>query len=166
MKYIILLLFPLFVFANEQRILLAGFTIHEHTYDRFGEEYNDFNYGAGYEYSFFNDYKELYFATNALAFNDSFENPQFVIGMGHAYRFDTWAIDTAIGLSGFFGIKKIYTDDDISRDDGDYGFTGGLGPTVTFYYEDFSLNFVYVPGFSYKDIDTTGFLFAYFGYKF
>ncbi len=106
MKYIILFLLPLFVFANEQRILLTGFTIHEHTYDRFGEEYNPYNYGLGYEYSFFNDYNELYFAANALVFQDSFENPQFVIGMGHAYRFDTGAVDTAIGLSGFFGIKK------------------------------------------------------------
>ncbi|MCI0500255.1 MAG: hypothetical protein L0Y61_00730, partial [Epsilonproteobacteria bacterium] len=90
----------------------------------------------------------------------------FVVGMGHAYRFDTGAIDTAVGLSGFVGIKKIYTDDDLSRDDGDYGFTGGIGPTVTFYYEKLSVNFVYVPSFSYKDIETTGFLFTYFGYKF
>ncbi|MCI0500512.1 MAG: hypothetical protein L0Y61_02040 [Epsilonproteobacteria bacterium] len=166
MKYIILFLMPLFIFSNEQRILLTGFTIHEHTNDRFGEKYNAFNYGAGYEYNFFNDYNEFYFATNTLVFNDSFENPQFVVGMGHAYRFDTGEIDTAIGLSGFVGIKKIYTDDDLNRDGGDYGFTGGVGPTVTFYYEKLSVNFVYVPSFSYKDLETTGFLFTYFGYKF
>lgn len=166
MKYIILFVLSSFIFANEQRLLLSGFTIHEHTYDRFGEEYNAFNYGAGYEYSFFNEYNEIYFATNVLLFNDSFENPQLVVGMGHAYRFDTGVIDTAIGVSGFFGVKKIYTDDDLNRDDGEYGFTGGVGPTVTLYYEDFSMNFVYVPGFSFKDLDTTGFLYTYFGYKF
>ncbi len=166
MKYMILFLLPLFIFSNEQKILLTGFTIHEHTNDRFDEKYNAFNYGAGYEYNFFNDYKELYFASNILIFNDSFENPQVAIGMGHSYRFDAGAIDTSIGLSGFIGIKKIYTDDDLNRDGGYYGFTGGIGPTLNFYYEDFSVNFVYVPGIKYKDWDTTGFLFTYFGYSF
>lgn len=166
MKYMILFLLPLFIFSNEQKILLTGFTIHEHTNDRFDEEYNAFNYGAGYEYNFFNNYNEFYFISNILIFNDSFENPQVAIGMGHSYRFDTGIVDVAIGLSGFFGTKKIYTDEDLSRDDGDYGFTGGVGPTLNFYYEDLSVNFVYVPGLKYKDWDTTGFLFTYFGYRF
>jgi len=166
MKYILLLLLPLFIFSNEQKILLTGFTIHEHDNDRFGEKYNAFNYGAGYEHNFFNDYDEFYFATNVLIFNDSFKNPQLAIGLGHSYRFDTGMIDISIGVSGFFGVKKIYNDNDLSRNDGHYGLTGGLGPTLNFYYEDFSINFVYVPGFEYKDLDTTGFLFTYFGYKF
>ncbi len=166
MKYLILILFPFVMFANEQRVLLSGFTIHEHTYDLFGEEYNAFNYGAGYEYNFFNDYNELYFATNVLVINDSFENPQLAVGFGHSYRFETGAIDTSIGISGFVGIKKIYDDKDLNRDDGEYGVTGGVGPTLNFYYEDLSVHFVYVPGFKYKDLDTTGFLFTYFGYKF
>ena len=154
------------LFAEEQRILLTGFTVHEHTYDRFAEEYNAFNYGAGYEYTFFEDYNALYFTSNVLVFNDSFENPQLAVGFGHSYRFDTGVIDTAIGLSGFLGYKKIYDDEDMGRDDGAYGLTGGVGATVNFYYEDFTVNFVYVPGIKYKDLDTTGFLFTYFGYKF
>ena len=166
MKYLWLLLLPFTVFANEQRILLTGFTIHEHTNDRFGEEYNAFNYGAGYEYTFFENYNEFYFTTNVMVFNDSFENPQLAVGFGHSYRFDTGVIDTAIGLSGFLGIKNIYDDEDLSRDDGEYGLTGGVGATLNFYYEDFTVNFVYVPGIKYKDLDTTGFLFTYFGYKF
>jgi hypothetical protein len=165
MKYL-LLLFPLFIFSNEQKILLTGFTIHEHENDRFGEKYNSFNYGAGYEYNFFDNYNELYFATNILLFNDSFENPQLAVGFGHAYRFHTDIIDTSLGISGFVGIKKIYNDQDLNREGGSYGFTGGVGPTLNFYYEDFSVNCVYVPGFKYKDLDTTGFLFTYFGYKF
>jgi hypothetical protein len=166
MKYIILVLLPFFVYSSEQRVLLSGFTLHEHTSDRFGEKYNPFNYGVGYEYNFFNDYNELYFATSALLFNDSFENPQFVLGMGHAYRFDTGIIDIAVGVNGFIGVKKIYTDDDLNRDGGSYGFTGGVGPAVTLYYENMSVNFIYIPPFSYKKLDTTGFLFMYFGYKF
>lgn len=164
--FFICLILPLSLFANEQKLLLTGFTIHEHDTDRFDVEYNAFNYGAGYEYTFFEAYESLYFSTNVLVFNDSFENPQLAIGFGHAYRFDTGMIDTSIGLSGFVGIKKIYDDTDLSRDDGAYGFTGGFGPTLNFYYEDFSLNCVYAPGFKYKDLDTTGFLFVYLGYRF
>ncbi|NOR56733.1 MAG: hypothetical protein GQ531_11085 [Sulfurovum sp.] len=166
MRYLLLFLLPLLLFGNEQKVLLTGFTIHEHSTDRFDVKYNAFNYGAGYEYTFFEDYETLYFATNVLVFNDSFDNPQLAIGFGHAYRFDTGVIDTSIGLSGFIGIKKIYDDTDLSREDGGYGLTGGFGPTLNFYYEDFSLNLVYAPGIKYKDLDTTGFLFVYFGYRF
>ena len=165
MKYLLFLL-PLFIFANEQRILLTGFTIHEHENDRFGEKYNAFNYGAGYEYNFFTDYNTFYFSTNALVFNDSFENPQLAIGFGHAYRFDMGVVDLSVGLSGFIGAKKIYDDSDLNREGGAYGLSGGVGPTLNLYYEDFSINCVYVPGIKYKDLDTTGFLFTYFGYKF
>ena len=166
MRYLLICLLPLLLFSNEQKILLTGFTIHEHTNDRFDVKYNAFNYGVGYEYNFFEEYESLYFASNVLVFNDSFENPQLAIGFGHAYRFDTGTIDIAIGLSGFVGIKKIYDDEDLSREDGSYGFTGGFGPTLNFYYEDLSVNFVYAPGIKYKDLDTTGFLFVYFGYTF
>ena len=166
MKYFILFLLPLFVCANEERILLTGFTIHEHNKDRFDEKYNGFNYGAGYEYNYFTEYKKIYFSMNGLVFNDSFKNPQFAFGMGHSYRFSTEVIDYSIGLSGFVGIKKIYIDEDINRDGGKYGLTGGVGPVINLYYEKFSMSFIYVPGFKYKELDTTGFLFAYFGYKF
>jgi len=166
MKYIILFLLPLLVFSNEQRILVTGFTIHEHTNDRFGEKYNAYNYGTGYEYNYFQEYKKIYFSMNGLLFNDSFENPQFAFGMGHSYRFSTEVIDFSIGLSGFVGVKKIYTDEDINRDGGKYGVTGGIGPVINLYYENLSMSFIYVPGFKYKDLDTTGFLFTYFGYKF
>jgi len=166
MKYLMILILPYLLLATEQRVLLSAVTVHEHTYDRFGTKYNAFNYGVGYEYNYFEEYNTLYFATNVLLFNDSFENPQLAVGMGHYYRFDTGVIDTAVGLTGFFGIKKIYTDEDTSRDGGKFGLTGGVGPAVNFYYEDVSVNFVYVPGFKYKELDTTGFLYMYFGYRF
>ncbi|HIP28361.1 MAG TPA: hypothetical protein EYG82_04220, partial [Sulfurovum sp.] len=94
MRYLMVLLVPLILFATEERVLLSGFTIHEHTYDRFGKKYNAFNYGVGYEYNYFEAYNELYFATNVLLLNDSFENPQLSIGMGHYYRFNTGVFDT------------------------------------------------------------------------
>lgn len=168
MKYLffLFLFLPLLLFSNEQRILLSGFTIHEHSHDRFDEAYNSINYGGGYEYNYFNDYKEIYFSTNILVLNDSFSNPQLSVGFGHQYRFDTGIVDTALGLSGFVGWKKIYTDEDLDRDGGKYGITGGIGPVAIFYYKKLSVNFIYVPAFAYKELDTTGFLFTYFGYKF
>lgn len=165
MRYLILLL-PLFVFANEQRLIISGFTIHEHTNDRFDEKYNAFNYGIGYEYNFFEAYEEIYFGTNVLVLNDSFENPQYTMGFGHYYRFHTDIVDTAIGLSGFVGYKKIYTDDDLSRNDGEYKITGGVGPSLNFYKDDFSINFMYIPSIKYKELDLTGFLYTYFSYRF
>ncbi|MEA3456000.1 MAG: hypothetical protein U9R26_05805 [Campylobacterota bacterium] len=167
MKYLFFLLLPLLLYSNEQRILLSGFTIHEHSRDLFNEEYNSFNYGAGYEYNFFNEYKEVYFSGNILAINDSFANPQLIAGFGHYYRFDTGIIDTAFGLSGFVGLKKIYKEhEDLDRNDGHYGIMGGAGPVAMLYYKKFSVNFIYVPGITYKELETTGFLFTYFGFKF
>lgn len=170
-KYLFLLLFPLFLFplflfSGEQRILLTGVTIHEHSHDRFDEKYNAFNYGAGYEYNFFEAYNELYFASNVLVLNDSFENPQLSIGFGHRYRFDLGLIDLALGITGFVGWKKIYTNEDTDRSEGDYGITGGVGPSAGLFYDKFSINFIYVPPFAYEDIKTTGFLLTYFSYKF
>ncbi len=166
LKYLIILLSPILLFSNEHRILLSGFTIHEHSHDRFDEEYNSINYGIGYEYNFFNDYNKVYFSTNILAINDSFANPQLISGFGHYYRFDTGIIDTAIGISGFVGVKKIYTDEDLDRDGGEYGIMGGAGPVAVLYYQEFSVNFIYVPGIAYAELETTGFLYTYFSFKF
>lgn len=146
---------------------MSGFTIHEHSSDLFGEEYNAFNYGAGYEYNFFNDYNDIYFSGNILAINDSFANNQLITGFGHYYRFDTGVIDTALGLSGFVGWKKIYTEgEDLDRNGGEYDIMGGAGPVVVLYYKKLSVNFIYVPGIAYKELETTGFLYTYFGFKF
>ena len=167
LKYLTILLFPLLLFSNEQRILLSGFTIHEHSRDLFDEKYNALNYGVGYEYNFFNDYNDIYFSGNILAFSDSFANPQLIAGFGHYYRFDLEIIDMALGLSGFVGWKKIYEEGvALNRDGGGYGIMGGAGPVAVFYYKKFSVNFIYVPGITYKELETTGFLYTYFGFKF
>lgn len=166
MKYLLLLLLPISIFATEQRILLSGFTIHERKEDRFGKKYNAFNYGLGYEYNFFEKYNEIYFGMNTLVLNDSFKNPQLNIGFGHSYRFDMGAVDISLGLSGFAAIKKIYTDKDLDREGGKYKLAGGLGPNIVFYKDNMSVNFMYIPSVKYKELDITGFLFTYFSYKF
>ena len=154
------------MFATEERIIISGFSLHEKSKDRFETKYNAYNYGIGYEYNFFEEYNKLYFGMNALLLKDSFANPQMSIGFGHNYRFHTEMIDTSIGLSGFVAIKKIYTSEDVDREGGAYKFTGGVGPSLIFYKDNFSINFMYIPSVKYKEFDITGFLFTYFSYKF
>ena len=164
-KYLFLLL-PLLLFADEQRLLLSGFTIHVEPHNRFDERYNALNYGLGYEYNFYEEEREIYFGMNTLILNDSYYNPQFTIGAGHYMRFNMGEAQSAIGLSGFLGWKKVYDDSDIDRDGGKYRLTGGIAPALNFYYKDASVNFMFIPSFKYKDIDITGFLYTYFSWKF
>ena len=165
-KHLLLLFFPLVLFGDEQRLLLSGFSIHEKKYNRFEEPYNARNYGLGYEYNFYKEDKQFYFGMNGLLLQDSFYNPQLTLGLGHYIRFDLGPIESAIGLSGFIGWKKIYDDGDSSRDEGRYGLTGGIAPALNFYYGDAAINLMYVPSFHYRDIDITGFLFTYFSWRF
>ena len=166
MKKYLFFLLPLLLFGDEQRLLLSGFTLHEKKHNRFGEPYNAFNYGLGYEYNFYQENKKFYLGLNTLLLNDSYYNPQFTLGAGHYIRFDTGPLQSAVGLSGFIGCKKIYDDDDLDRSGGRYGLTGGIAPALNFYYKDASINLMYVPSFSYKDVDVTGFLFSYFSWRF
>lgn len=166
MNRYLLLLLPLLLFGDEQRLLLSGFTVHEKPNNRFDERYNAFNYGLGYEYNFYKEPRQIYFGMNTIVLNDSFYNPQFSIGAGHYMRFDMGPFQSAVGLSGFIGWKKIYTDADLNRDGGKYGLTGGVAPALNFYYENASVNFMYVPSFRYKDTAVTGFLYTYFSWQF
>ena len=166
MRKLLFLLLPFLLFANEHRLLISGFTIHEKPNNRFDEPYNAFNYGLGYEYNFYKEPKEIYFGINTLILNDSYYNPQFSIGAGHYMRFDMGVLQSAVGLSGFIGWKRKYDDSDLDRDGGEYGLTGGIAPALNFYYKNASVNFMYVPSFHYKDTDITGFLYTYFSWKF
>lgn len=166
MKKYLFLLLPLLLFGNEQRLLLSGFTLHEKSDNRFGESYNGFNYGLGYEYNFYKEVNKFYLGLNTLLLNDSYYNPQFTLGAGHYIRFDTGYLKSAVGLTGFIGWKKIYDDNDKSRDGGKYGLMGGIAPALNFYYKKASINLMYVPSFHYRDVEITGFLFTYFSWRF
>lgn len=159
-------LFALSLLADEQRLLLTGFSVHETARNQFGERYNGLNGGLGYEYNRFEAYGAWYFTGNVMLFDDSFENPQLTVGFGHAMRFRGTLADTAVGLAGFVGIKKLYEHDDRTGSTGDYGLMGGIAPAVSLYRGDWSLNLVYVPSVKVSDYDLTGFGFAYFGWKF
>jgi len=166
MKRYLFLLLPLLLTADEHRLLLSGFSIHEKKNDRFGETYNAFNYGLGYEYNTFREDGKFYFGLNALLLDDSYHNPQFTLGAGHYIRFDLDVIECAVGLSGFVGYKKIYGDEDLDRNGGSYGLMGGIAPALNLYYKNAAVNLMYVPSFHYRDADITGFLFTYFSWRF
>jgi hypothetical protein len=164
--FFLLMLLPLALPADERRILISGFSLHEHPRNQFGEPYNAFSAGAGYEYNFFDDFGKPYFSANLLLIKDSFYNPQLTLGFGHAVRFHQHYADTALGLSGFIGWKKLYDRDDRTKESGAYGVTGGIAPALSFYRGDLSVNFIYVPSVEIAGHDITGFLFGYFGWKF
>jgi hypothetical protein len=152
--------------AGEQRLLLTGISVHEKSHNQFGDRFNAWNAGIGYEKNTFEDYGKWYFTVNTMLFNDSFKNPQLTVGFGHAMRFDYETADVALGLAGFVGWKKLYDADDTTGHSGKYGLMGGVAPMVAVYHGKWSLNFVYVPSAKIKDRDITGFAFGYFGWKF
>lgn len=166
MHGLLFLLLPFLLLADEQRLLISGFTLHEKSESRFGEAYNAYNYGLGYEYNFYREAKKFYLGLNALLLEDSYYNPQFSIGAGHYIRFNRGALQSAVGLSGFIGWKRIYDDNDVDRSGGRYGLTGGIAPALNFYYYDAGLHFMYVPSFRFREIEITGFLYTYFSWKF
>jgi hypothetical protein len=166
LRSLLLLLLVSLVHGNEQRLLLTGCSWHETSRDQFGERYNAFNAGIGYEWNRFETYREWYFTGNVMLFNDSFRHPQLTVGFGHAMRFEGDFVDTSVGLAGFVGVKKLYEADDRVGTTGKYGFMGGIAPAVSFYRGPWSLNLIYVPSVDIGDYDITGFLFGYFGWRF
>ncbi len=166
MRYLLLLLLPLWLWAGESRLLLPGVSVHEDHENQFGEAYNGVNPGIGYEINDFRRYEQSYFTANVMLFSDSFSHPQLTVGFGHAIRFEGRYMDTAIGLAGFVGLKKLYESDDRTGRTGKYGLMGGVAPVVAFYRGDWSLNLLYVPSVEVGDYDLTGFAFAYLGWKF
>ena len=170
MKIFRLALLPLLIVplieADEQRLLLSGFSVHETSRNQFGERYNALNAGMGYAYNRFEEYGQWYFHTNAMLLNDSFRNPQLIVGFGPALRFEHEIADASVGVAGFVGWKKLYEPDDRVGSTGKYGLMGGIAPAVSFYRGSYSLNLIYVPSIEIQDHDITGFLFGYFGWKF
>ncbi|PHR55490.1 MAG: hypothetical protein COA44_10575 [Arcobacter sp.] len=168
MKLIALLFFfSSFVLASEHRLLLTGFTKHEISHSSSGYEYNEFNYGAGYEYTSFEDYKELYWGTNLTILRDSYDEWQYTLSLSPNIRFSLGKdTSVSIGAAIFLMYKKDNYKNDVPPKTTEYDFIGGLAPVASLYYKDVSVSAAYVPSFSDDDIETTGFLIVYFGWKF
>jgi len=153
-------------YANEHRILISGFTKHEHSYRSNGEHYNEVNLGGGYEFTTFTDYNEFYFGTNLTVIDDSYENLQYTVSVSSNIRFKlSKNMALSIGIAGFSTWKKNNFKAGVSEDEGEYSLMIGAAPLSSFYYKDFSVNFAYVPSASYEQKENVGFLIVYFGWR-
>lgn len=169
MKNILILLFLLssLVFANEHRLLISGFTKHEHSNRSNGKKYNEFNLGAGYEFTTFKNYNEFYFGTNVTVLNDSYSNIQYTVSASSNIRFKlSRHTAISIGVASFAMWKKDTFKAGVSEDEAKYDLVIGAAPLGSFYYKDLSVNFAYVPSVSYENVQTVGFAIVYFGWTF
>jgi len=169
MKYVVPILFLLScaLSANEHRLLISGFTKHEDSHRDNGDRYNEFNYGAGYEFTTFEDYKEFYLGSNVTVLKDSFDEWQYTLSISPNIRYKL-AKDLAIsiGIASFVMLKKDNFKKGVTKEEAEYDWLVGAAPLSSLYYKDFSMNFAYVPSVSFGDLDTVGFVIVYFGWKF
>jgi len=168
MKLFFTLLFlSISIFANEHRVLVSGFTKHEHSHDKEGERYNEENWGAGYEFTAFKEYGELYFAGNFTILKDSYSDAQFTLSASPNVRYKVYGdLDASIGMAAFLMWKKDTYKTGVSSDEAEYGLVPGVAPLASLYYQRFSVNLAYVPTMKMGSIDIVGFGIVYFGWKF
>jgi len=153
--------------ANEHRLLISGFTKHEESHRANGDRYNEFNYGAGYEFTTFKDYNALYLGTNVTALKDSFDEWQYTLSISPNIRYKL-AKDLAVsvGIASFLMLKKDNFKVGVTNDEAEYDLLVGAAPLSSLYYKDLSVNLAYVPPVSFGDLDIVGFVIMYFGWKF
>ncbi len=169
MKIFVLLFFLLIsVYADEHRLVATGFSLHEKEYDDNGNKLHGENYGGGYEYTTFEDYGEMYFATNFSVLSDSYQNAEYTVSFSPNWRYKiSKNFDWSLGIAAFVTYKKdAYNKRPFQPDDGDYIFIPGAAPLAGLYYKDFSVNLTYIPTISSGDVQTVGFAFVYFTWKF
>jgi len=166
---IVLLLFMIinFSFATEHRVIVSGFTKHEHSHSSDGEEFNEENWGAGYEFTDFKEYGKLYFAGNFTVLKDSYSDAQFTLSASPNLRYKIYGdFDASFGIAAFLMWKKDTYKSGVSSDEAEYGLVPGLAPLASLYYQRFSVNLAYVPTIKMGSIDVVGFGIVYFGWKF
>jgi len=164
---LILFLLSSFLLADEHRLLVSGFSKHEKSHDNNGKEFNEFNYGLGYEYNNFKDYNEAYFGGNFSVIKDSYDEWQYTLSASSNMRFKlNQNFSLSFGVAAFLMYKKDNYKNNVYKEDADYDLFVGAAPSSSLYYKDFSVSIAYVPSASFMNIDTVGFAIVYFGYTF
>jgi len=155
-----------FLWAEEHRVLVSGFSKHEKSQDGDGEKFNEENWGVGYEYTNFKKYGEMYFAGNISVIKDSYSDAQYTITASPNWRYKMGGdFDFSFGAAAFLMWKKDTYKDNITSDEAEYGLVPGIAPQAAFYYKNFSVNFAYIPTIKMGSIDMIGFGIVYFGWK-
>ena len=175
--------FFLNLYANEHRVILHGHANHFNKEDRAGYEFNELNYGVGYEYNTYDginngDNFEVVYSFSANIIKDSY-NYVFPF-LGPSIELRTKG-KYAVGLSlfTFVGYKKIITFQNFigfdyttntsistySRYSEKYSIMGGITPGIKLYLGDFSLNYNVSPEFDGAGFHADGFHYFSLSYK-
>jgi hypothetical protein len=105
--------------------------------------------------------------SNISVLKDSFSEWQYTLSVSSNMRFRlNQELSLSLGVAGYVMYKKDNYKNNVSKEKAEYDFIGGLAPLGSLYYNDFSVNFAYVPSFSYKELEVVGFAIVYFGYRF
>lgn len=150
--------------ANK-RILLSGLSFHEKEYLDNGTKLNAYNLGLGYEQDYFTEYGKFYSTYHAMVLSDSNKNFQIYAAGSRSIRFEKplnpW-FDVSVGVAGMVSFKKM------RQGNGEYSYKpiAAVAPVSSFYIDNFTLNFAYIPSYSFTSYNTIGFLYVYFGWQF
>ena len=164
---LLVMLFSSTVVADDanRRILFSGLSFHEKNYLDDGTKLNKYNLGLGYERDYFTEYGKLYYTYHTMVLNDSNRNFQIYTAGSKSIRFEKplnpW-FDVSVGIAGVVSIKKM------RQDDGEYKYKpiAVVAPVSSFYIDNYTLNFSYIPSYSFTKYNTIGFFYVYFGWQF
>lgn len=161
----IFIMLHIMIYAGEHRLLLTGFTKHETSNQPNGQSWNEENYGAGYEYTSFTKYDQLYYSSNITILEDSFNFKQYTLSTAPTIRYKlSQNRSFSIGLAFFLMAKRETYLKNYSSIKPDYGIIPGAAPLAIFTYKKMTLNFAYVPTVSVGNIESIGFGIVYFGW--
>lgn len=127
------------IMADSLHLIINGKALHENK-----KNYNEGNWGLGFEYDFAEDKKWIYFINGGF-FKDSLSNTSNYLGGGSKRRFllgsdkDGWHVDA--GLTAFLMTRKGYKKEQ--------PFFGAL-PFVSIGTSTFAINATFIPAVSPK----------------
>lgn len=148
--FIICLSFSQQIMANSVNLIINGKSVHKDKKD-----FNEENWGLGFEYNFAEDKKWINFI-NGGYFKDSLSNTSKYLGGGSKRRFlleadkDGWHIDA--GISAFLMTRKNYNDNN--------PFFGVL-PYLSVGTDKVAINATYIPSVSPKFVSLWFFQLSY-----
>jgi Antimicrobial peptide resistance and lipid A acylation protein PagP len=126
------------LYAGELHFVLNGKSIHIEK--KPGQNLNERNYGAGFQYEFASTYKDWVPFINAGGFTDSYEKPSYYIGGGFVRRFrlprQLMNLHFDAGVTGFVMTKADVNDNE--------PFPGML-PMISIGNRNAALNITYIP---------------------
>ena len=97
MRFILLIM--LVTVLNADRLLIPLVSKHNTDTDRLNQEFNEFNYGIGYEYDYI-DTDSYKIRFDSMILNDSYSHPMITATVGVDYKLTSWlSVGADFGLS-------------------------------------------------------------------